>query len=108
MHIIQPQQYLLRNLLHDMHRDALILVPPDQAEEILAEDLEDHADVGAVGPAVAEVVEEADDMAAAGVGGVGGDDALEELDLVEGCLCVTRCGLYDLEGDVTVHPEVIN
>lgn len=80
----------------------------DKAEEVLAEDLEDHADMDAIGALVAEMVEEGDDMRAAGMGeggrrrgvgeiggrldgGRGGDDeALEELDLVERGFGVSR------------------
>lgn len=45
-----------------MDRDALILVPADEPEEIFAEDLEYHTDVSAIWPLVPEVVEEGDDM----------------------------------------------
>lgn len=100
MHIIQPQQDLLRDLLHKRLRHAPALMALDEAQQILAEDLEDHADVSAVRALVSEVVEEGDDVGSAGVGlggrrggvGVGwgggnggsggGDEALEELDLV--------------------------
>lgn len=68
MHIIQPQQNLLRDLLNQMHRHALILMSLDQPQQVLAEDFEDHADVAAIGPFMSEVVEEGDDVCAAGVG----------------------------------------
>jgi hypothetical protein len=48
------------------------------------------------------------DSPTAGVEGVGGQgrgyETLEELDLVEGSLRVSGCGLDDLEGDVAVEP----
>lgn len=53
-----------------------------------------------------EVVEEGDDMSSAGMGVVGGDNALEELDLVEGCLCIAGRGLDDLECNVAIEPVV--
>ncbi len=34
-----------------------------------------------------------------------GDGALEELDLIEGGLCVGRGGFDDFEGDMTVHSD---
>ena len=67
MHVVEPEQDLLRDLLDEVHGHALVLMPLDEAEEVLSEDLEDHADVGAVGALVPEVVEEGDDVGAAGV-----------------------------------------
>lgn len=72
MHVIQPEQDLLRDLLDQSLRDAAALMALDEPEQVLAEDLEDHADVGAVRALVAEVVEEGDDVGAAGVGLGGG------------------------------------
>lgn len=121
VHVVQAEQDLLADLLDKVHGDALVLMAFDKAEEVLAEDLEDHADMDAVGALVAEVVEEGDDMGAAGVGdgggrrgvgevgrgldgGRGGDDeALEELDLVERGLGVAGRGLDDLERNMAVH-----
>ena len=77
--------------------------------------------MGAVGALVPEVVEEGDDMRLARVrlrrregrvrvvgrgvrGWIGGrDEPLEELDLVEGCLCIAGGGFDDFEGDMTVQ-----
>ena len=70
MHVIEPQQNLLCNLLNEGHGHAFRLVSADEAEEVFAEDFENHADVGAVGPAMAKVVEESDDMASARMRGV--------------------------------------
>ena len=64
MHVIQPQQNLLRNLLHEMHRYSLILVPFDETEEILAQHLKDHAHVDAIWAFVLEVIEKRNDMRA--------------------------------------------
>jgi len=62
MHVIQPQQDLLRDLLHEMHRHSLVLVSFDETEEILAENLKDHAHVDAIWAFVLEVIEKRDDM----------------------------------------------
>lgn len=62
MHIIEAEQDLLRNLLDEVHGHTFVLVTPDQAKEVLAEHLEDHADMDTVGAAMAEMIEELDDM----------------------------------------------
>jgi hypothetical protein len=62
MHIVQPEENLLRNLAHEMHGHAFVLVALDEAEQIFAENFEHHAYVDAVGALVAEMVEEGDDM----------------------------------------------
>lgn len=56
MHVVEPEQHLLRNLLDDVHWDALILVTLNQPEQILAEHLKHHADMGSVRALMAEVV----------------------------------------------------
>lgn len=72
----------------------------DEAEQVLAQDLEDHADMDSVGPTVLERVEQADDMSAARMVRVGTVYAVEELDLVYGGLCVVGGRAHDFEGDV--------
>ena len=67
VHIVKPKQYLLRDLLHDMHRHALVLVSLDQPEQVLAQNLEHHADVRPIWTLVPEVVEEGDHMRTTGV-----------------------------------------
>ena len=62
MHVVEPKEDLFRNLLDEVDRNALILVPADEPEEIFAEDLEYHTDVSAIWPLVPEGVEEGDDM----------------------------------------------
>lgn len=56
VHIIKTQQNLFGNLLADTHGDALVLMPFDQTEEIFSEDFEHHANVGAVGSLMPEMV----------------------------------------------------
>ena len=126
VHIIQPKQYLLRDLLHEVHRHALVLVALDEPEQILAQHLEHHADVRPVRALVPEVVQERDHVRPPRVrlrggrqrgrvrvlgggqdgGGRGGgrDEPLEELDLVQRGFGVSGRGLDDFEGDVPVQP----
>ena len=89
-----------------MQRHAFVLVTPDQAEQVLAQDFEDHADMDTIWPAMAEVVEELNDMAATRMSRrrVRGDDALEQLYFINRGLCVAGSGLDDLEGDMAVVP----
>lgn len=121
VHVIETEENLFRDLFDEGHGDAFVLMALDEAEEVFTKDLKNHADVGAVGPFVSEVVEERDDMGAARVGvgwgrrgmgeggrggdgwGGGGDEALEEFDLVEGSLGIAGGGFDDLEGDMAVH-----
>ena len=121
MHVVESHEYLLRDLLDEVHGDAFVLVALDETEQILAQHFEDHADVRAVGPLMAEMVEERDDMGSAGMGqggrkgregvlgggldgrGGGGDQSLEQLDLVERSLGVSWSRLDDLERDMAVE-----
>jgi hypothetical protein len=113
VHIIEAKEDLFSNLANEVLGYALSLIPLDQAEEVFPEDFENHADMGAMGTFMAKVVQEGDDMGTArmGLGGRGrgcgrggscGDETLEELDLVEGGLCIAGSGFDDLEGDMTV------
>jgi len=60
VHIIETEQNLFRNLLADAHGHTLVLMPLDQTKEVLSEHLEDHANVGAVGALMPEMVKEGD------------------------------------------------
>jgi hypothetical protein len=113
VHIIKAKEDLFSNLANEVLGDALSLMPLDQAEKVFSEDFENHADMGTMGTFVAKVIQERDDMGTArmgwgwgggdrGVGGSGGNEALEELDLVEGGLCIAGSWFYDLEGYMTV------
>jgi len=62
MHVVQTEEDLLADLAHEPNWDALGLVSLDETEEILAQDLEDHANVDTIWTFVLEVVEEGDDM----------------------------------------------
>lgn len=50
-----------------------MLIPLDEAEQVLSQDLEDHADVRSVGTGVTEVVEELNDVSPTWVVGIRGD-----------------------------------
>ena len=104
-----------------MHGDALVLVSLDEPEQVLAQDLEHHADVRAVRALVSEVVEERNDVRSARMGLRGregrvrvlcagrdggrgrGDESLEQLDLVECSLSVSWSGFDDLESDMSIE-----
>ena len=60
VHIIEAEQNLFRNLLADAHGHTLVLMSLDQTKEILSKHLEDHANVGAVGALMPEMVKEGD------------------------------------------------
>ena len=107
MHVVESQQHLFGDLLDEVERHALVLVPADEAEEVLTENLEDHADMCAVWSTMAEVVEEADDVGTSRMSGVRGNNALEKLDLVKRSLCVAGGRLDDLEGDMAVEALVV-
>ena len=121
VHVVESEEDLLRDLLDKVHGHALVLVSLDESEQVLAQDLEDHADVGAVRPLVSEVVEERNDVRFArmclrgregrvrvlegrlGRGRGGCDESLEQLDLVECSLSVSWSGFDDLESDMSVE-----
>lgn len=58
VHVVETEQDLLRNLPDKGHGHTLVLMAFDQPQQILAEHLEDHADMRAVGALVPEVVKE--------------------------------------------------
>lgn len=98
--IVEAQQDLLCDLLDEGHRNTAVVPALDQAQQVLAQNFEDHADVDAIGSFVVEGVEQTDDVSAARVVLVRVDDLLQELDLVEGGLGVVGGRAHDLEGDV--------
>lgn len=54
MKVIQTQQNLLGDLLHQNHGDSPMIPALDQTQQILPQDLKDHADVDPVGTFVFE------------------------------------------------------
>lgn len=102
MHVVQTQKHLFCNLLDQRHGNATMVPALDQTEQILTQDLEDHADVDAVRTLVLEGVKQTDDMFAAGVGGLGLDDAGEQFDFIDGGFGVVGGGANDFKGDVFV------
>lgn len=98
--VVQAQQHLLGDLLDQRHGDAAVVPALDEAQQVLAQHLEHHAHVGAVGALVLKRVQQADDVLAAGVVGIGLDNLIEQLDLVDGRLGVVRGGPHHLERNV--------
>jgi hypothetical protein len=98
--VVEAEQHLLGDLLDQRHGDAAVVPPLYQPQQVLAQHFKDHAHVHAVGALVVERVEQADDVGAAGMVLIRVDNLLQQLDLVEGRLCVVRSGAHDLERDV--------
>lgn len=100
--VIEPQQDLFRDLLDDVRGNPSMLVPLDQAQQVLAQHLEHHANVRSIGAGVSKVVEQLYRMASSGMVGVRGDELLKQLDLVESRVCIMTIRFDDLERDVLV------
>jgi len=62
MHVIESEEDLFSNLFDQMHGHTLILMSFDQTKQILAQHLENHADVYTIGSFMAEVVKERDNV----------------------------------------------
>jgi len=60
MHVIEAEEDLLCDLTDEADGDAFVLMPPDQRQQIFAEDLKDHADMYAVRAPMPEVVQKRD------------------------------------------------
>lgn len=84
MKVIQTKHHLLGDLLDEGHGDPAVVPTLNQTQQVLSEDLENHADVDPVGALVFEGVKETDDMFATGMGGLGLDDAIQQFDFIDG------------------------
>ena len=60
--IIEAQQNLFCNLLADVHGHTLVLVSLDQTKKVFPEHFKNHANMGAVGSFMPEVIKEGDNM----------------------------------------------
>lgn len=98
--VVQPEEDLLGDLLDQRHGDAPVVPSLDQAQQVLSQHFEHHADVHPVGAFVFKRIEQTDDVFAAGVGRVRLDDPVEQLDLVDGGFRVMSGGADDLQGDM--------
>lgn len=98
--VVETEKDLLGDLLDNVLRHTSMLISLDQAQEVLAEHLEDHAHVRSVGTGVTEVVDEADDVTSSGVRGGRIDDSLQQLNFVQGGFGVVVIRLDDFERDV--------
>jgi len=70
-------------LLDDRLWNTSMLISFDQAEQVFAEDLKDHADMATVGTVMTEIIDETDDVVTTSVGGRRCDYSLKKLNLVE-------------------------
>lgn len=100
MEIVESQQDLFGDLLDKIHRNAAVVPPLDQAEQVLAQNLENHANVGSVGALVFERVEKADNVFPAGMVRLGLNNLIEKLDLIDGGFGVVGGRTDDLERDM--------
>ena len=94
--IVQAHEHLPRKSSHGGKGHPAVPEGLDETEEVVAQHLEDHADVGPVRPRVLEPVQEA--HAVPLVVGVPLCDLGKELDLVAGGLGVVRGRLLDFQG----------
>ena len=104
--IVETHEHLLGDLLDNMLRNASMLIPLDQAKQVLAEHLEYHTYVGAVGTLMPKVVDEADDVTSPRVGRRRVDDPGEELDFVECSLRIVPVGFDHFERYVPFGSDV--
>lgn len=100
MEVVESEENLLRNLLDERHGDATVVPTLNETEQIFAQDLEDHAYMGAVGTVVLEGIKEADDMSTAWMVGLRLDYFAEKLYLIDGRLGVMGSGSNNFEGDM--------
>lgn len=98
--VVEAEQHLLCDLLHQGHADATVVPPLDEPQQVLAQHLKHHAHVCAVRASVLKRIKEADDVLAAGVIGLRLDNLVQEFDFVNGRLGVMGGGPHDLEGNV--------
>mmetsp|Transcript_25654 Transcript_25654/g.81644 ORF Transcript_25654/g.81644 Transcript_25654/m.81644 type:complete len:262 (-) Transcript_25654:306-1091(-) len=111
--VVERNQNLVRNLPHEVHWDAVVVVVLDEREKVVPEALEHHAHVRPVGPPVLEVVDQRDHEHVVGTfAGFGVDrhvlDSAEELDLVLGGLCVAAGALLDFHGAIGLLLAVVH
>lgn len=112
MQEVQPLEHLPRNLLTDIHRHALIVVPLDDLQQVATKDLKDHAEMIAILRLMYKCIEQAHNMRVVSalpplLAMRDLLNLLQDLDLVEGCLHVMWRALLDLYGDVCAIFEVL-
>jgi len=100
MQIVKPQQDLFRDLLDERHGDSPVVPPLDQAQKVLPQHFEHHANMRSVGTLVLKRIQEADDMFTAGVVRIRLDNFIQKLDLVDGGFRVMRRRSHNLERNV--------
>ena len=102
MQEIQSQQELLGNLLDKHHGNAAVLVAADEREQVLAQNLENHANMDAVGALVGKCVQQLDHVIVPRMVDVGAGNTVQELDLVDGRVRVVLGTAHDLHGHVAL------
>ena len=96
MEILKTKEDLFHDDLDQGDRDAGLVIPFDEGEEVFSERLKNDTDVDILRRAVVERIEERNDMLVAWVGRVGFLHSTEQLDLVPCSFGVSAGGLDDL------------
>ncbi len=104
--VIQPEQHLFGDLLHEGHGYPSMFPSLDEAQQVLPQDLKHHADVHAVGTLVLERIEQADHMFLARMIRIRLDDLVQQLDLINGGLGVVSGRPDHLQRDMPARKGV--
>lgn len=103
MEVIQRQEQLSRDLLHDNQRHLPIQAASSEGSEVLVHGLKNHANVGPVWAHMRKAVEQNKAMQTTGVGDVVGLDVLQHLHSVDRLRAAVVFGFQDLESYVAVE-----
>jgi len=104
--VIQAQQHLLSDLLHQRQRDTPMVPPLDQTQQVLTKHLKYHAYVYSIRTLVFKRVQQTNDMFAAGMRRFRLDDAVEQFDLIDGGLGIVGGGSDHLQRDVFARGSI--
>lgn len=106
MQVIQPQQDLFGDLLHQGHGYSSMIPSLDEPQQILPQDLKNHADMHPVRTFVLERIQKAHDMFLARVVRIRLDDLIQQLDLINGRLRIVRSRPDHLQRDMPARVRV--
>lgn len=97
MEILESEKDLPGYELNKSTRDAFLLVPFDESEEILSQRFENNADVGGFRRNMRERVKKGNNMLSSRMGGREGSHTREQLYLISGCFGITPGRFDDFE-----------
>lgn len=112
MQEIQSLEHLPRNLLTDIHRNSLVIVPLDDLQQVAAEYLKNHAKMITILSLMNESIEQSHNMRVVSalpplLAMRDLLDLLQDLHLIEGCLHVMRRTFLDFYGYICAIFEVL-